>query len=86
MPLRVLIYNSSVHAAAGVRAAGGYRNRRLARDNWLMDEHPISFISRSISVAHEAEGLLNARLAGRRQREQIVAADTHRFGAQRKRL
>jgi hypothetical protein len=23
----------------------GYRNRRLARDNWLMEEHPISFIS-----------------------------------------
>jgi hypothetical protein len=30
--------------------AGNYRYLRLARDSWLTEEHPISFMSRSISA------------------------------------
>ena len=33
-----------------VHDGSNYRNLRLARDSWLTEEHPISFMSRSISA------------------------------------
>ena len=61
-------------------------NRRLLRDSWLIAVQPISFMSRSYFGLHQAKRPLDASLAGRSQRIEIVAADADRLGANRERL